>query len=78
MWGLECDMQIQLSWFLAVCNKKRLNSGTAEIYGGFLFVKPFVCFTTNKQKINSHVIKTRRNMHRIALLAALQVRDEMR
>ena len=69
MWGLECDMQIQLSWFLAVCNKKRLNSGTAEIYGGFLFVKPFVCFTTNKQKINSHVIKTRRNMHSIALLS---------
>lgn len=52
MWGLECDMQIQLSWFLAVCKKKRLNSGTAEIYGGFLFVKPFVCFTTNKQKVN--------------------------
>ena len=53
MWGLECDMQIQLSWYLAVCNKKRLNSGTAEIYGGFLFQKPLECkrstVTSSKQ-----------------------------
>ena len=54
MWGLECDMQIQLSWFLAVYNKKRLNSGTAEIYRSFLFLKPFVCLTTTAKDQQSH------------------------